>query len=63
MQQQTALAIPGRGINDPGEFCLSWVPGRRRSLTLCIPMQMVPNILRSLAHRNVAVEQVQLLEE
>ncbi|MFQ6538703.1 MULTISPECIES: hypothetical protein [Aphanothece] len=37
--------------------------GRRRSLTLCTPIQMVPEIVRSLAHSNVAVYQVQLLEE
>lgn len=37
--------------------------GRRRSLTLCTPMQMVPEIVRSLAYSNVAVYQVQLLEE
>ena len=36
---------------------------RRRSLTLCTPMQMVPEIVSSLAHSNVAVYQVQLLEE
>ena len=37
--------------------------GRRRSLTFCTPMQMVPEIVRSLAYSNVAVYQVQLLEE
>ncbi len=55
MQQQTALAIHGRAIDDPGGCCLSWAPGRRRSLTRCTPMQMVPSFVRSLAHRNVAV--------
>lgn len=36
---------------------------RRRSLMLCAPMQKVHEIVRSLAHSNVAVYQVQLLEE
>ena len=62
MQQQAALAIQARVINDPGECCLSWAPGRRRSLTLCIPIPMVPDILGLLAHRNVAVQHGQLLE-
>jgi hypothetical protein len=35
--------------------------GRRRSLALSTPMQMVPDIVRSLVHSNVAVYQVQLL--
>jgi hypothetical protein len=36
--------------------------GRRRLLTLCTPMQMIPEIVHSLALNNVAVVQVQLLE-
>ncbi len=37
--------------------------GRRRSLTLRTPMQMVPDIVLSLVLSNLAVYQVQLLEE
>jgi hypothetical protein len=37
--------------------------GRRRSLMLCTPMQMVPDIVRSLALRNVGVYHVQLLQD
>lgn len=37
--------------------------GTRRSLTLSTPMQMVPEIVRSLGASNVAVYQVRLLED
>ncbi|MEB3322184.1 MAG: hypothetical protein VKI81_05115 [Synechococcaceae cyanobacterium] len=37
--------------------------GRRRSLTVSTPMQMVPDIVRSLVHSDVALYQVQLLME
>jgi hypothetical protein len=37
--------------------------GTRRSLVLSTPMQMVPEIVRSLARMNVAIYQVQLLGE
>jgi hypothetical protein len=37
--------------------------GTRRSLVLSTPMQMVPEIVRSLSRVNVAIYQVQLLGE
>ncbi|MEY4359760.1 MAG: hypothetical protein RLZZ631_1246 [Cyanobacteriota bacterium] len=37
--------------------------GRRRSLTLRLPVQMVPDLVRQLAQRNVAVYHVQLLDD
>lgn len=46
---------------DP-QHLLEMAAGHRRSLTLCTPMQTIPEIVRSLALHNVAVYQVQLLE-
>ncbi|MFU8885454.1 MAG: hypothetical protein ACNA8O_08355 [Cyanobacteriota bacterium] len=37
--------------------------GTRRSLILSTPMQMVPEIVRSLSQINMAIYQVQLLED
>jgi hypothetical protein len=37
--------------------------GTRRSLTLSTPIQMVPEIVRSLGTSNVAVYQVRFLED
>jgi hypothetical protein len=39
------------------------VSGSRRSVTVSTPMQMVPELVRSLSQVNVAIYQVQLLEE
>jgi len=47
----------------PPEHLVEMADGRRRSLTLRLPVQMVPELVRQLAQRNVAVYHVQLLED
>lgn len=47
----------------PPEHLVEMADGRRRSLTLRLPVQMVPDLVRQLAQRNVAVYHVQLLED
>lgn len=47
----------------PPEHLVEMADGRRRSLTLRLPVQMVPDLVRQLARRNVAVYHVQLLED
>ena len=59
----TALEALSRDYSETPQHLTEMAAGRRRSLTLCAPMQMVPDIVRSLARSNVAVYQVQLLEE
>ena len=58
--QSTLLRIRCTSI-DPEQLA-EMAAGRRLSLTLSTPMQMIPEIVRSLALNNVAVYQVQLLE-
>jgi hypothetical protein len=58
---EAAAQQPSTSI-DP-QHLAEMAAGRRRSLTLRTPLQMVPDIVRSLALINVAVYQVQLLEE
>lgn len=45
------------------EHLVEMADGRRRSLTLRLPVQMVPELVRKLADRDVAVFHVQLLED
>jgi hypothetical protein len=45
------------------EHLAEMAAGTRRSLTLSTPMQMVPEIVRSLGTSNVAVYQVRFLED
>jgi hypothetical protein len=47
---------------DPDQLA-EMVAGSRRSLIVSTPMQMVPELVRSLSRANVAIYQVQLLEE
>ena len=47
----------------PSEHLVEMADGRRRSLTLRLPVQMVPDLVRQLAQRNVAVYHVQLLDD
>ena len=47
---------------DPDQLA-EMVAGTRRSLIVSTPMQMVPELVRSLSRANVAIYQVQLLEE
>jgi hypothetical protein len=44
----------------PPEHLVEMADGRRRSLTLRLPVQMVPDTVRQLAERNVADYHVQL---
>lgn len=47
----------------PPEHLVEMADGRRRSLTLRLPVQMVPDLVLQLAQRNVAVYHVQLLDD
>ena len=47
----------------PPEHLAQMADGRRRSLTLRLPVQMVPDLVRQLARRNVAVYHDQLLDD
>jgi hypothetical protein len=57
------VAAQQRSTSIDSQHLAEMAAGRRRSLMLCTPMQMVPEVVRSLAHSNVAVYQVQRLEE